>query len=52
MSLLAELQRRKVFKVGAAQSRLALPVGAATVMENAGNAADASPSLTLITMPG
>ena len=43
-----------VFEVGAAQLRLALPGGgcaATTVMENVGNAADANPSLTLITMP-
>ena len=43
-----------VFKVGAAQLRLALPgggVAAATVTENAGNAAEVNPSLTLITMP-
>ena len=43
-----------VFKVGTVQRRLALPRGggaAATVMENAGNAADENPSLALITIP-
>ena len=43
-----------VFKVGTVQLRLALPRGggaAATVMENAGNAADEDPSLALITIP-
>jgi len=44
-----------VFNVGAVHLRLALPgggVAGVTVMENAGKAADANPSLTLITMPG